>query len=162
MVVHLKTPGAMVPTVIMRSRPPPPGTPHAFLYKWSESLVTTWRWPKYRAETWRYNSPVILEANIVVFDCRYRYTKLYYCTHTTGMTHIRISFGGCQIRLSVVIDCHDGDIRKFSHPPLTNAGTALRNTQLFPPTFFAVHYPLLFYHSTLHSMDNCQHRIISK
>ena len=69
-------PGAMVPTAIMRSRPAPlpqksPRTVHAFLYNWSDSPVTTWRWPTYRAETCRYNPPVILDANIVVFNCKY-------------------------------------------------------------------------------------------
>ena len=77
-----KKPGAMVPTVIVTFRPAllpqnSPRTPHTFLYNWCESPVTTWRWPTYRAETCRcYNPPVILEANIVVFDCKYEYTKL--------------------------------------------------------------------------------------
>ena len=42
-----------------------------YLYNWSESLTTTWRWPTYRAETCSCCiPPVILDANIVMFDLR--------------------------------------------------------------------------------------------
>ena len=50
-----------------------PRTLHAFLYNWSRNLITTWRWPTYRAETCRcYNILLaITDANIAVFDCKY-------------------------------------------------------------------------------------------
>jgi len=68
-------PGTMVPIGIMTSQPPQdsPRTLHAFLYNWSRCLITTWRWPTYRAETCCcYNILlVIIEANLVVFDCKY-------------------------------------------------------------------------------------------
>jgi len=55
-----------------------PRTLHAFLCNWSRSLIATWRWPTYRAETCRcYNILlVIIQANIVVLECKYWYTKL--------------------------------------------------------------------------------------
>ena len=58
------------------STPPPKDsarTPHASLYNWSRILITTWRWPTYMAETCCcYNIlHVIIEANIVVFNCKY-------------------------------------------------------------------------------------------
>jgi len=77
------------------STPLPQGSPrklHAFLYNWSESLVTTWRWPTYRAETCRcYNPPVILEANIVLLDCNYYYTKLLTTIYNISL-HYDIQF----------------------------------------------------------------------
>jgi len=80
-------PGTMVPIGIMRSQTPQdsPRTLHAFLYNWSKSLITTWRWPTYRAETCRYKVfLVIIEANIVVFDCKYIHQTPYYCTKNDG------------------------------------------------------------------------------
>ena len=87
MVSRLIKPVTMVPIDIMRSRPAPQNSPrtlHTCLYNWSKSPVTTWRCPTYRAETCRcYNPPVILEANIVVFDC-VNYQASYYCTKHNG------------------------------------------------------------------------------
>jgi len=73
----------------VRSQTPPqdsPRTLHAFLYNWSRSLITAWRWPTYRAETCHcYNILlVIIEANIVVFDCKYIHQAPYYCTKHNG------------------------------------------------------------------------------
>jgi len=88
-----KNPGIWYPLVWDLEQPPSPRTPqeppHTFLYNWSESPVTTWRWPTYRAETCRYKPPVILEANIVVFDCKY-YTPSSLITFLILSSHLSL------------------------------------------------------------------------
>ena len=119
-------PATMVPIGIMTSQPPPPfqespRTLHAFLYNWSRSLITTWRWPTYRAETCRcYNILlVIIDTNIFVFNCKHNTPSsllLYKTQRGLHTSELKIQI---EDNFQVILIGKKGDTGYFLSAPIT-------------------------------------------